>query len=977
MTENFPIHPSPEQSPDNLQSDYLDRGSLLITKIIFATFLGLGALGIGFTVLAFSLQRWQIWTLMTIVWVAFMITGISQSRLVSNTPLKIILTQAAVSLVMILTAGMVENTSLFASPFILALSILLASAASRSFETSRIINVGIFLAVSASLVDVFALLAQVQSLEIQILLATILAITVLEFAALTFKKIISLSMRIKLVVAGVVVALIPLVIISLFQASFMTSSVTSTTNQSLQFAASQVAGKMDDFFNNNRSAIARDSTLSSLIAYLSLPPEKRLGSLEETNLRITIESLQKRTQDNLDSYGLLDSRGYNVFDTNPNAVGRFETFNKYFSIPMTTGVNYVSDVQFNPSTNEKLIFFSGPVFDSNHNVVGVLRSKFNAQELQRLATLNSGLLGSLTFPIVIDENLVRVADALEPLNIYKSIIPLPATAISDLQDQERLPLIPIDQISTNFVELGQALANAKTQPFITATLPLSNPIQVTGAIVSLKSKPWSVIYFQEQAILADLQKQQIRITILIATLVAGLISILATLMARLLTLPIMQLTENAGKITAGDLDVKVPITDEDEVGTLAGAFNLMTSRLRTLINELEDRVRARTRELEVQNKTLVYRAQQIQTVAEVARSIASAQDLEKLLTQVATLISERFGFYHVGIFLLDEAKEYAELRAANSEGGQRMLARQHKLRIGQVGIVGYVTSTGKPRIALDVGEDAVHFRNPDLPLTRSEMALPLMASRDIIGALDVQSEQTNAFSQEDIELFATLADQVAIAILNSRLYQETLNALDESQRLHRQYLRQEWTKISSESAIIGYSYKFKKMTPLFAGPVEGEDETLEPGKISSEKIIENGMQISILKVPISLRGVVIGTINLRDETGEEWDEDAIATAEAIGDQISQALENARLFEQTQRRADRERKVLEITSRIRSTTDPDAMLQIAAAELQNALNASTRFVSPVIDELNDEVDGNNNGFHSDTKLSGTGSLKQLR
>jgi len=974
MTDQFPLRTIPEPSPATLPDVDFDRGKEVISRVILATFVGLGLLAIGFAFLAFSQQKWQIWTLMTIIWIAFVVTGLTRSRLVSSIPLKLVLTQAFVSLVMILIAGMIENTSLFASPFILAFSILLASSVSGSFDTSRIINVGIFLAVSASLVDVFALLNQAQSQEIQIFLAVILAITLVSFSYLTFRKIISLSMRIKLVVAGVVVALIPLVIISVFQASFMTNSVTSTTNQSLQFAASQVAGKIDDFFTNNRSAIARDSTLTSLIAYLSLPPEKRLGSLEETNLRITIESLQKRTQDNLDSYGLLDSRGYNVFDTNPDAVGRFETYNKYYSIPMTTGTSYVSDVQFNPSTNEKEIYFSGPVFDTNHQVVGVLRSKFNAQELQRLATLNSGLLGAFTFPMVVDENLVRVADAMEPLNIYKSIIPLQPSAISDLQDQQRLPLVPVNQISTNFTDLGQALANVKNQPYFMATLPLSNPVQVMGAIVTLKSKPWSVVYFQEEAILADLQKQQIRITILIATVVAGLISILATQMARLLTQPITQLTQNAGKITSGDLNVTVPITDRDEIGTLAGAFNVMTTRLRTLINELEDRVLARTRELEVQNKTLIYRTQQIQTVADVARSIASAQDLEKLLTQVAALISERFGFYHVGIFLVDEAKEYAELRAANSEGGQRMLARQHKLRIGQVGIVGYATSTGQPRIALDVGEDAVHFRNPDLPLTRSEMALPLIASGSIIGALDVQSVQTNAFSDEDIELFTTLADQVAIAIVNSRLYQETLDALEEAQHIHRQYLRQEWSKLASDSTVIGYNYKINKMTPLFAGTIDNDDETLEPGKITNVRLYENEKEISVLKVPISLRGVVIGTINLRDESGEDWDEDSIATAEAVADQISQALENARLFEQTQRRADRERKVLEITSRIRSTTDPEAMLQIAAAELQNALNASTRFITPLVDELNDEVRRNNNGYHLDVKKPHTGSLE---
>ena len=113
---------------------------------------------------------------------------------------------------------------------------------------------------------------------------------------------------------------------------------------------------------------------------------------------------------------------------------------------------------------------------------------------------------------------------------------------------------------------------------------------------------------------------------------------------------------------------------------------------------------------------------------------------------------------------MDTFGEYAILQAANSVGGQRMLERQHKLKVGQVGIVGYVTGQGKPRIALDVGADAVYFDNPDLPDTRSEMAVPLTIGEKVIGALDVQSEKQSAFNDEDIAVLTTMADQVAIAI---------------------------------------------------------------------------------------------------------------------------------------------------------------------------------------------------------------------
>jgi putative methionine-R-sulfoxide reductase with GAF domain len=196
--------------------------------------------------------------------------------------------------------------------------------------------------------------------------------------------------------------------------------------------------------------------------------------------------------------------------------------------------------------------------------------------------------------------------------------------------------------------------------------------------------------------------------------------------------------------------------------------------------------------LEETARTSHRRAAMLQAGAEVSRVVAQIRDLDRLLPQVAQLISQNFGFYHVGIFMLDQAGRYAVLRAANSEGGLRMLARRHKLEVGSVGIVGYVTGTGRPRIALDVGEDAVYFDNPDLPDTRSEMAVPLRSGDQAIGALDVQSTAEAAFTEEDVVVLTALADQIAIAIENARLFQEHQAALDRAEEAYRQYLRQEW-----------------------------------------------------------------------------------------------------------------------------------------------------------------------------------------
>ncbi len=198
------------------------------------------------------------------------------------------------------------------------------------------------------------------------------------------------------------------------------------------------------------------------------------------------------------------------------------------------------------------------------------------------------------------------------------------------------------------------------------------------------------------------------------------------------------------------------------------------------------------RQLEDLTRQTRHRATLLEAGVEVSRAAVQIRDLDQLLPQITRLISEHFGFYHVGIFLVDKPSGYAVLRAANSPGGRRMLARGHKLRVGSEGIVGYVTSTGQPRIALDVGQDAVYFNNPDLPATRSEMALPLRLGDEIIGALDVQSTQEAAFDQEDIAVLSGLADQIALIIQNAILFQQARTALQESEQIYRRYLRQEW-----------------------------------------------------------------------------------------------------------------------------------------------------------------------------------------
>jgi GAF domain-containing protein len=371
--------------------------------------------------------------------------------------------------------------------------------------------------------------------------------------------------------------------------------------------------------------------------------------------------------------------------------------------------------------------------------------------------------------------------------------------------------------------------------------------------------------------------------------------------------------------------------------------------LQKLKNELETRVEERTHQLSLRtdelaqrskdlqdlNVRLRQRSSQFEAISKVSRSIAAIRDLEALLPEVTATISQYFGFYHIGIFLLDETGRFAVLRAANSEGGQRMLVRSHRLEVGEQGIVGYVTGTGRPRIALDVGTDAVFFNNPDLPETHSEMALPLKSAERIIGALDVQSTQTNAFGEEDIELLSLLADQVSLAIENARLFDETQRSLAEAEAFSRQYLREGWGRLSRQQHMVGYRYDTTGAAPL-TQPMQ-----LAPHSSGEAAPID----MSQVNIPIELRGEVLGTLVVKAPTNKKWSQDELDLIKAVADRVALSAENARLFDETTRRAERERMVSEITSKIRSSNDPSEMIKLAVQELKSALGDNRVEVVP--------------------------------
>ncbi|MCS7247169.1 MAG: GAF domain-containing protein [Anaerolineales bacterium] len=406
-----------------------------------------------------------------------------------------------------------------------------------------------------------------------------------------------------------------------------------------------------------------------------------------------------------------------------------------------------------------------------------------------------------------------------------------------------------------------------------------------------------------------------------------LIVFIGLVLSNLITVPVRQLALAAEKLGRNEWNVDIPEDAPGEIGLFARTFRNMADHLKDLISNLEQKVAERT-------EALHRRATQLQASIEVGRAVASERNLEKLLSMVTHLISERFGFYHVGVFLIDAKGEYAWLKAANSEGGQRMLQRQHRLKVNEQGIVGYVTGTGKARIALDVGEDAVFFNNPDLPFTRSEMALPLIAQGRILGALDIQSEKGGAFTEEDIEVLSGMANLVAIAIQNAELFAETQAALEATRRAYQEMSLKGWIDLIRRTPYPTYlSTHLKKVTRLPRSSSPLVERVLQTNDI------QRGDEHEIA-LPIFVKGNRIGVLRLRRHVHQPpFSDTDIDLFQDIALRIGTALEAARLYQESQKRALREKLVGEITSKIRSSNEPTEILRIAVQELQKALQAT--------------------------------------
>ena len=501
---------------------------------------------------------------------------------------------------------------------------------------------------------------------------------------------------------------------------------------------------------------------------------------------------------------------------------------------------------------------------------------------------------------------------------------------------DSMVLAAFSENTERWIELVADMRDGKSG-FIEATDPRGVPMLVAYTPVGLNTG-WSLALAYPRGELVS-TTSELRNTLLGYTIVVVLIfSVLMFLFTRSITDPLRKLKEFAERVSSRTLSrseqegyEEVRIRTQDELEDLGNAFNQMSTNLKEAFGTLEENVASRT-------KDLARLANELRTIAEVTRELAVIRDQSTLLNVSANLIRERLGYYHVGIYLADEKGEYAILRGASSVAAEEMFQNNYKLKIGETGVVGSVTRSGQAYIAQDVDIDAVHLENPYLPDTRSEIALPLRSYNVTIGALDIQANTLNAFDESDIQTLQVLADQLAAAIENAQLVQRLENTLNELSAANQTKTRQTWQRTSAGKNASAFEYDGLEIRPIPQGLEPEMANQLESG--TPIVLNSNSGRKNTLLVPLMILGEVIGVVGLeKDDPEKTWSEEQIAIAQAAANRAALTLENARLFEESNRRATKESAIFAATNRIGSAVSIENILQTTAEELEKVLSGS--------------------------------------
>lgn len=794
-------------------------------------------------------------------------------------------------------------------------------------------------------------------------IAVIVSIVILIVVSYSIiQRFLDYSLRTKLIISFLLVTLLPLMFLSLLNNRSTRAALTLNANQKLLAAASETAVVVDSFLQNEMQTIREEADLLDFEGNIVTIEDMVNDPETAEEILVHLDAYRDRSPLNINSYAILDLNGQSILEVPRINEKEDESAQSYFITPLETEQPYVSPVQFSES-GEAFLYFSSVIRNSEGDVIGILRARHKAAVLQELVAKSTGLAGGQSFAVLFDENHLHLAHGTAPETIYQFVVPLDTAKADALRLAQRLPDLPMDEMSTNLPELAEKLDNALSNPFFEAGDVATGEIVNQTAVSQLDTQPWQVAFFQPQRVFLAPVVVQVRNTLFITILITLLVVLLAIFLSQMLARPIVQLNRIAAKAAQGDLTLTADIRTDDEIGALAVSFNSMTRQLQDLIANLEQRVMVRTRALA--------------TSSEVGRQLSTILDQKQLVTEVVTQVRDAFDYYHAHIYLIDETDEnILRMVGGTGDAGQAMLANGHYLNVGQ-GLVGRAAEANAPVLVPDVSEEPDWLPNPLLPETQAEIAVPITLRNRVLGVLDVQHSIVQGLSQEDADLLSSIANQTAIALENARLLTQTQAALAETnEQAHRLTLLNQLTEEISrmetlddivavlmqsvpemidavrislhlidedDATMLRVAGVFGEVADVGVNeriPLEGSPmaDALQKQQLVSGTFDTDKELLNAYFAPLYASGRPIGTFNIALTAGNEFEEGERQLLLQLASVLGTTIENRTLFNQTRDRADREQIINNITRKIQGTVTMESALQTAIQELGQALQA---------------------------------------
>lgn len=588
------------------------------------------------------------------------------------------------------------------------------------------------------------------------------------------------------------------------------------------------------------------------------------------------------------------------------------------TVVASAGANVLSTFDVSQDASNSAVFRRITATPSLEDVIVVTRRGQPVVELASVVTLRDTEtpLGYLVATLDVENTLIpslRITDASLPIYSFLVsdsgiVISPPGNAPAAESSRTSIAVERAREGATNFdiyrteggvgEEVGGYYASIQGTPFVMVT---QIPIQ---AVVRQLQDYFGAFGF-----------------IVFVALHATVLVIIVFLYNRDLTQPIASLKRAMQAMSIGNYDAPLPeLNRPDELGDLARTFVDMRQETQALVQDLQTRINSRTRD--------------VQATQEISRVAVTQRNLQNLMDDVVALIVERFpNIYHAQIFLVNQDYTYAVLRASTGDAGEKLLARGHRLAVGSISVIGQVTAQGNVIVARDTAASEVHKQNEFLPETRAELAVPLRVGDDIIGALDVQSHESASFDEEQIQVLQIMADQIAVAIENARLYQESVRRIRAVRDRTRDQTIHAWRDYMFDNRRQRLVHQAGYSTNTNIDDLR--ERALVTGKPAVSDVTDR--DTVTLALPLRLRGEIIGVVAW-ELPAASYDGNQLQLAQDLVERLAASLDNTRLFEQSLRATERERLVNEISTKLTAQTDVSEILQTAIREVGQALRA---------------------------------------